>query len=160
MVSTGYAMIAVTSTFFLCRFGLRFWKSVGIQCEDFFVALSWISFLALSILYIVVAPSLYRVTKVVTSKDFPYPTMSDDELFMKKIFFANTLLLWASLWSVKIGLLALYRRLLARLKNEMRWWWAVLVFTVLVCSVAVSINPTGRFVIFTALTSNADNNRV
>ncbi|EQL31216.1 hypothetical protein BDFG_06391 [Blastomyces dermatitidis ATCC 26199] len=60
-----------------------------------------------------------------------YAEFVDDVLFIKKIFFCTTLLLWVSLWSVKFSLLVLYRRLLSRLKTEIRLWWAVLIFTAL-----------------------------
>lgn len=142
VTSTGYVMIAVATVFFASRFGLRFWKSVGVQWEDLFVVSSWMSFLALSVLYIVVTPALYRVTGATSGTFLQYPTMTEDALFMKKVFFANTLLLWISLWSVKLSLLILYRRLLSRLKNEMRWWRGALVFTILVRFVDDSTHPS------------------
>ncbi|KAL1955950.1 hypothetical protein VTO42DRAFT_7935 [Malbranchea cinnamomea] len=131
VTSTGYAMIVLASLVFLGRFGLRFWKSIGVQWEDLFIVLSWAFFLAMTILYIIVIPAVYRVTGVMAGEDSPYATMIQDALFMKRIFFATTLLLWASLWSVKLSLLVLYRRLLARLKTEIRVWWGVLIFTIL-----------------------------
>ncbi|OJD19057.1 hypothetical protein AJ78_00929 [Emergomyces pasteurianus Ep9510] len=128
--ATGYVMIALTSVFFVGRFGLRFWKSVGFQLEDLFVVLSWLSFLAMTILYLIVLPRLYRLTAFLADGKI-YDEFMDDALFIKKIFFTTTLLLWVSLWSVKFSLLVLYRRLLSRLKTEIRLWWAVLIFTVL-----------------------------
>lgn len=129
--TTGYVMIALASTVFMGRFGLRFWKSVGVQWEDLFVVLSWLSFLAMTILYLIVNPRLYRLTAFLAGGP-AYAAFADDVLFVKKIFFCTTLLLWVSLWSVKFSLLVLYRRLLSRLKTEIRLWWIVVIFTVLV----------------------------
>ncbi|KKZ68594.1 hypothetical protein EMCG_01044 [[Emmonsia] crescens] len=129
--TTGYVMIALASTVFVGRFGLRFWKSVGVQWEDLFVVLSWLSFLAMTILYLIVNPRLYRLTAFLAGGP-AYAAFADDVLFVKKIFFCTTLLLWVSLWSVKFSLLVLYRRLLSRLKTEIRLWWIVVIFTVLV----------------------------
>ncbi|KLJ09267.1 hypothetical protein EMPG_15293 [Blastomyces silverae] len=130
VASTGYVMIALASIVFFGRFGLRVWKSVALQLEDLFVVLSWLSFLAMTILYLIVMPRLYRLTGFLAGGP-PYPEFVDDALFIKKIFFCTTLLLWVSLWSVKFSLLVLYRRLLSRLKTEIRLWWVVLIFTVL-----------------------------
>ncbi|KAK2810242.1 hypothetical protein FQN50_003212 [Emmonsiellopsis sp. PD_5] len=129
--STGYVMIALASAFLLTRFGVRFSKSRGLIWEDLFVVLSWLSFLAMSILYIIVIPAVYRVSGVMSGTSPLYATMEKDALSMKKIFFATTLLLWVSLWSVKLSLLVLYRRLLAGLPTEIRLWWGILIFTLL-----------------------------
>ncbi|OJD21941.1 hypothetical protein ACJ73_06716 [Blastomyces percursus] len=130
VASTGYVMIAFASIIFFGRSGLRFWKSVGLQLEDFFVVFSWLSFLAMTILYLIAMPRLYRLTAFLAGGP-AYAEFVDDALFIKKIFFCTTLLLWVSLWSVKFSLLVLYRRLLSRLKTEIRLWWVVLIFTVL-----------------------------
>lgn len=101
--------------------------------DDVFMLLAWIFFLALAIDYVVITPILFRVTAVQLGKEMPYPEVEDDALKMIKIFFTNTLLLWFSLWSVKLSLLFLYRRLMKGLPRLMRWWWVVMGFTILVC---------------------------
>ncbi|KAL2216458.1 hypothetical protein M432DRAFT_551253 [Thermoascus aurantiacus ATCC 26904] len=130
LIETGYTMIAITTFFCLARFVLRFWKSAGFQVEDAFVLLSWIFFLVLAIDYIVVTPVMYRVTEIEAGRAPPYPTLEKDALFMIKIFFTNTMLLWAALWSVKLSLLFLYRRLLKGLPDQLRWWWGIFLFTI------------------------------
>lgn len=132
VTTTGYAMIGITSFFCVARFGLRFWKSVPFQAEDVFILLSWGVFLTVAILYIVVTPVLYRVDDVMSGKSPPYAAIEQDALFIIKIFFANTLLYWLTLWAVKLSLLFLYQRLFKGLQNQMRWWWAVLIFTIVV----------------------------
>ncbi|KAK2775263.1 hypothetical protein FQN53_003243 [Emmonsiellopsis sp. PD_33] len=92
--STGYATITPTSAFSLARFGVRLCKSRGLIWEDSFVVLSWLSFLAMSILYIIVITAGYRASGVLSGTSLPYATMEKDGLSMKKIFFATTILLW------------------------------------------------------------------
>jgi hypothetical protein len=132
LLSTAYAMIAITTTFTVIRTVLRFThRKGGLQIEDVFVMLSWSFFIALAVMYIVVTPPLYRVDRAIGTGVL-YPTMEDDALFMIKIFFANTMVFWIVLWSVKLSLLFLYRRLFEGLPDQMRWWWSVFVFTVVV----------------------------
>jgi hypothetical protein len=132
LLSTAYATIAITTTFMAIRTVLRFThRKGGFQMEDGFVMLSWVTFIALAVMYIVVTRPLYRVDKAIGTGVL-YPTVEDDALLMIKIFFANTMIFWMVLWSVKLSLLFLYRRLFEGLPDQMRWWWGVFVFTVLV----------------------------
>jgi hypothetical protein len=132
LTTVGFTLIGVTSAFCIARFSLRIWRS-SLQLDDLFMALAWVFFLALSINYIIITPVLYRVTAVQAGEGALYPEIFDDALKMIKVFFANTLLLWFTLWSVKFSLLFLYRRLMKGLPRHMRWWWVVMIFTIVVC---------------------------
>ncbi|GLA23951.1 hypothetical protein AnigIFM63326_010407 [Aspergillus niger] len=105
-------MIALSSAVVIARFSLIFWKLRSLQAEDGCILLSWACFLAMSIAYIIVTPVVYKIDAYTDGKIGPWATMLSDALFMIKVFFANTMLLWASLWSVKLSFLFLYRRLL------------------------------------------------
>lgn len=132
LLSTAYAMIAITTTVTAVRTVLLLTRrKVRFQAEDGFVMLSWAAFIALAVMYIVVTPPLYRVDRAIGTGVL-YPTMEDDALLMIKIFFANTIVFWIVLWSVKLSLLFLYRRLFEGLPDQMRWWWGVFVFTIVV----------------------------
>jgi hypothetical protein len=134
VTSTGYTMIALTSIFSLARFGARYYKQTGVQIEDFFVLLSWVVFIAMAIMYVVVTPVMYKISAMEQGEQVytNLEQLEEDALYMIKIFFVNTMLLWVVLWSVKLSLLMLYRRLFKGLPAQMRWWWLVLVFTLLV----------------------------
>lgn len=140
VTGAAYATIAITSIFCLSRFGIQVWKqktssASGFQLKDFFVLVSWLSFLALAINTIVVTPAVYRVASVMTGESRPYPAVEQDTEFQLRISFANPLLLWLTLWAVKASLLCLFRRLLKRLSSiYRRWWWAVAIFAVAVTS--------------------------
>lgn len=132
VLSTAYATIAVASVFTFARFAVRLTQpKKELEIEDAICLFSWIAFLVLSILYIVVTPTLYRVDTAVSTGNF-YPTMLKDSLFIIEIFFANTMIFWVVLWSVKLSLLFLFRRLFIGLPDQMKWWWSVLIFTGLV----------------------------
>ncbi|KAI3009643.1 hypothetical protein CBS147346_1981 [Aspergillus niger] len=124
--ATGYTMIALSSAVVIARFSLIFWKLRSLQVEDGCILLSWACFLAMSIAYIIVTPVVYKIDAYTDGKIGPWATMLSDALFMIKVFFANTMLLWASLWSVKLSFLFLYRRLLQDLPGEMKWWYALI----------------------------------
>ncbi|GLA38666.1 hypothetical protein AnigIFM63309_005971 [Aspergillus niger] len=111
-------MIALSSAVVIARFSLIFWKLRSLQVEDGCILLSWACFLAMSIAYIIVSPVVYKIDAYTDGKIGPWATMLSDALFMIKVFFANTMLLWASLWSVKLSFLFLYRRLLQDLPGE------------------------------------------
>ncbi|PWY85029.1 hypothetical protein BO70DRAFT_424358 [Aspergillus heteromorphus CBS 117.55] len=121
--ATGYTMIALSSAVVIARFSLILWKLRALQIEDGCVLLAWGCFLAMSIAYIMVMPVVYKVDAYADGEIAPWASMMSDALFMIKVFFANTMLLWGSLWSVKLSFLFLYRRLLRDLPGEMKWWY-------------------------------------
>ncbi|KAL1633671.1 hypothetical protein SLS56_002819 [Neofusicoccum ribis] len=116
LTNTGAALIVITSATVITRFSIRIWKRKPFQVEDFLVALAWASFLALTVSYIVVTPPMYHLYAVTGGEAAPYPEMMDDAMLIIKVFFYNTMLLWATLWAVKFSLLALYRRLMTGLR--------------------------------------------
>jgi hypothetical protein len=132
LTSTGIAMISVASGFMMARCVARWYKVWRFQVEDFWMLLAFIFFLAMSIAYLAVGPALFRVLAVAAGEEPIYPTILSDEDSTTKVFFANSLLLWATLWSVKFSLLFLYRRLMTGLPRYVRWWWGILAFCVVV----------------------------
>ncbi|OJZ92843.1 hypothetical protein ASPFODRAFT_278749 [Aspergillus luchuensis CBS 106.47] len=140
--ATGYTMIALSSAVVIARFSLIFWKLRSLQVEDGCILLSWACFLAMSIAYIIVTPVVYKIDAYTDGEIGPWATMLSDALFMIKVFFANTMLLWGSLWSVKLYFLFLYRRLLQDLPGEMKWWYAVLCFCIVTFIGAIVSNFT------------------
>ena len=68
------------------------------MAEDYIIAFAYALFLATTILYIVVTPTMYRISDVISGKVPPYAELLDDSLFLIKVFFANTMLFWFTLW--------------------------------------------------------------
>ncbi|OJJ42848.1 hypothetical protein ASPZODRAFT_1274109 [Penicilliopsis zonata CBS 506.65] len=140
--ATGYSMIALASIVVLARLALVLWKSRRLQVADGWLLLAWMCFLAMTVGYLVVTPVVYRVDAYEQGEIGAWPDMLDDALFMIQIFFANTMLLWASLWSVKLSLLFLYRTLLQALPDQMKWWWMALGFIIITFIGAIVSNFT------------------
>ncbi|KAL1963852.1 hypothetical protein VTN77DRAFT_7783 [Rasamsonia byssochlamydoides] len=133
VTATTYATIVIVSASCLARAGLQLWKksAARFQMEDFFVLFSWLSFLALAINTIVSTPTMYRVSSVIAGERPPYTDMEQDAEFQLRVSLANALLVLITLWAVKFSLLCLFRRLLKRLSNSyVRWWWALVIFTI------------------------------
>ncbi|OCT54352.1 hypothetical protein CLCR_00860 [Cladophialophora carrionii] len=131
LVGVGYAMIAITSIVFGARTLIRVNQPKRFQADDLFLLLAYLCFLTLSILYIVLAPTMYRITDASSGLTPIYPEILSDSLFMIKIFFANTMIFWFALYAVKFSFLSLYRRLMKGLRLYMQLWWAVVAFCVL-----------------------------
>jgi hypothetical protein len=134
LLHTSYAMITLTSTFILFRiFTTQFVRPSRWLPRDAIIYFAYAMYLVMTILYIIVTPILYRLTAVAAKTLAPYPTLKDEHRFMVKVFFCNTLLFWCILWSVKLGFLMLYKRLMEGLHNVyVKLWWAVLTFWFLV----------------------------
>ncbi|KAE8548912.1 hypothetical protein EYB25_009295 [Talaromyces marneffei] len=142
VLSTAYSTIAIATVFTAARFAVRWTQQQReFQIEDGISIFSWVSFLVMAILYIVVTPFLYRVDIAVSTGQL-YADLLKDSLFVIEIFFANTIIFWIVLWSVKLSLLFLYRRLFVGLPDQMKWWWAVLIFTILMFIGCVISNLT------------------
>ncbi|KIW72139.1 hypothetical protein PV04_00359 [Phialophora macrospora] len=131
LLGVGYTMIVVTSLVFGARTYIRVQQPKRIQSDDYFLLLAYLCFLTLTILYIVLAPTMYRVTDASSGRTPIYPEILEDSLFMIKIFFANTMIFWFALYAVKFSFLSLYRRLMKGLRLYMRLWWAVVIFCIL-----------------------------
>ena len=133
LLSTTYAVIVITSLVAIARVVTRVLRPKAWGAEDILVYLAFVFYIAMSVMYIVVTPAMFRVADVTNGAIPPYATLLDDALFLTEIFFANTMIFWFVLWSVKFSLLALYKRLMDGLHNVyVKVWWAVLVFCVLV----------------------------
>jgi hypothetical protein len=101
--------------------------------QDLFIYFAYLVYLVMTVLYIVVTPTMYRLSAVSERKLEPYAAIRDESLFMIKIFFCNTLLFWVILWTVKMSFLMLYRKLMEGLQDVyIKLWWALVMFWFLV----------------------------
>ena len=130
--ATGISMIILTSLIAGIRILLAIDQQRRFSWDDGWLLAAYIFFLAISILYIVAAHTMFKLTKVANGDLALYPTVADDGLFIQKVFFVTTSGLWFCLWSVKFSLMAVYKRLMKNLPHKIRLWWAVVIFCVLV----------------------------
>ncbi|KAL8812128.1 MAG: hypothetical protein Q9200_001272 [Gallowayella weberi] len=124
-------MITLATSFTAVRLGIRVCKRRFWWLEDIIVCLAWACCTAMTIGYICVTNAVYRISAVGTHRKPPYPELEDDFLYLVKIFFPNTLLLWTTLWLVKFALLLNCRRLVDRRSTYVVIWQIIVAITAL-----------------------------
>lgn len=126
--ATGITMIILTTFIASVRIFVSFEQQRKFGWDDGWLVAAYIFFLTLSILYIVAAPAMFRLTKLAAGQIPLYPTVADDSLEIQKIFFVTTSGLWFCLWSVKFSLMAVYKKLMKTMPHKIRLWWGVIIF--------------------------------
>lgn len=133
LMATGITMVVVTSLVAGSRLVIGILDRRKFSWDDGWLVVAYIIFMAISCLYLVASPTIFRLQDLVSGKIDLYPTVADDGLYMQKTFFVTTSGLWICLWTVKFSLLALYKKLLKLLPLYIKLWWVVVAICVLVC---------------------------
>jgi hypothetical protein len=132
-VDTSYAMVIIASVFILVRIGIQLWKRSRMELQDYLIYFAFICFFTMSVCYLVIVPKIYQIGRVTLGVIKPWPTMMDDIVRYVRMMFVTTTLFWIALWSVKLSLLALYKKLMEGLPRVyMRLWWALFIFCLVV----------------------------
>lgn len=134
ILASAYTMIVLTGLAVIARFFLRGLRREPLQLEDGFMLFAFITFSILATITIVVVPVAYQIIAVSYDLRPIYNGLFDDEEYQLKVVFASNLLFPAVLWSVKLSLLFLSKRLMYQQQVWMRRWWFVFGFVVLVSS--------------------------
>lgn len=133
LIRTNVAMLVLTSVFIVARAALQVSRRKPVEMSDGFIYFSFALYIALWTLYFFVVPPMFRVYAVVDRVKPPYKTMADDAATMLRLITAAQMCFYTLLFSVKLSLLALYRKLLAGLPSMYRKiWWCILAFCVIV----------------------------
>lgn len=128
-----YSLVVLASLFTVARAAIQIWKKKAIQAQDYLLYSAYACFLAMSICYLVIIPTIYKIGRVTNGLMAPWNTMAEDVVVYIRIMFFTTVFFWLSLWLVKLSLLALYKKLLTGLPLVyVRLWWAVFVFCLIV----------------------------
>lgn len=130
--ATAYSLVAVTSVALVGRACLAVWQRQRLQVDDIILAMSYIFFLIMAILYITAASAMSRVDEIDASRATNNHGYQNDWLYVAQVVFACNFLFWLSLWSVKFVFLLLYRRLVRGIRIYSRLWWGVVAYSVLV----------------------------
>ena len=132
-VEVSYAMIILASFFVLARVGIQIWKRKSMELQDYLVYFAFVCFLTMSVCYLVIVPKIYKIGRVTLGIIKPWPTMLDDVVVYVRMMFVTTTLFWIALWSIKLSLLVLYKKLMEGLpKMYIRLWWALFIFCLVV----------------------------
>jgi hypothetical protein len=127
------SMLVLSSAFVVARVGLQVWKRKAMELQDYLLYAAYIFFLAMSVCFLVMIPRLFAIAQATAGIIELYPTMMDDVILYFRAMFASTTLFWLTLWSVKLSLLALYKKLMEGLPAMYKkLWWAVFVFCIVV----------------------------
>ena len=132
LLSCGYSMIGIVSGFAITRIAVRLTRPKAISIEDVLVLVSYLTFLVSTVLYIHIAPTIFKVSDYVQGKIPPYAELEQDAMLMIRVFFANTLLFWCTLWLVKGSFLSLYWKVLRPNRTYRMFWYATVVICLIV----------------------------
>jgi hypothetical protein len=140
-----YPMVVLASVFMVVRIGVQVRIRV-LELQDYLIYLAFAFFLAMSICYLIAISTIFDISKVLVGLLEPWPTYQLDFLRNVRIVFITTVLFWLTLWSVKLSLLALYKKLLQGLPRVWtRLWWATFTFCIIVSSChRILFNPAKR----------------
>ncbi|KAJ5747720.1 uncharacterized protein N7511_009416 [Penicillium nucicola] len=127
---TGIALIVLTSLVVGTRFAGAIRRPKDLKAEDYLLILAYLFFLELAILYIYIAPAIFRLAALKAGTITVYPTVLEDSVHLQIVFFVTTSSLWLCLWMIKFSLLSMYKRLLVG-RPYIIAWWVILVFCVL-----------------------------
>ncbi|KAF1947957.1 hypothetical protein EJ02DRAFT_391409 [Clathrospora elynae] len=132
VLSITYSMLGFTTFVVLARVGLNILRPKRLTASDYFVFLAFAFYVIMCALYISVSPYMQRVYAVINGETPPYATMKEDAVVMTKMIFAAPCMFYLTLWSIKLSLLFLYRKLLIGIsKQYIVIWWGIAGFCVL-----------------------------
>lgn len=123
-------LLIVALSFTLPALYLKWRQKRFFEIETAFLLFGLASYITYQVDWLVMFPPMYNVNELQEGLIDIYPSFSEDLHIYILLITIGTLLLWTILWSIKLSLLFLYRRLLHGLPNQMRWWWVVFVITV------------------------------
>lgn len=112
------------------RYHVRLRRHKRLLSDDYAHLAAVIFYVSLCGMYIGDSGPMYRFIAVTSGEAPPTARLSKDFQGMMRYNFAVTSFFWAVLWSVKLNLLLLFRKLL-RDTGKMLWWWIVSVITLL-----------------------------
>jgi hypothetical protein len=132
-IQVNCSMLVLGSVFIAARVSMQVWKRKAMELQDYFLYAAYVFFFTMSICFLVMVPRLFAIDEVTAGIIEPYPTMMEDVILYFRVMFASTALFWLTLWSVKLSLLSLYKKIMEGLPTVYKkLWWAVFVFCIVV----------------------------
>jgi hypothetical protein len=136
VLKVAYFMLGLTSCVILARIGLNFVKPKRWTASDYLVFFAFACYATMCALYLSLSPYMQRLYDAANGKIPPYPGMQLETVKMTKMIFAAPCMFWMTLWSIKLSLLCLYRRLLVGLPGRYTVvWWSIVGVCLAVCIV-------------------------
>ncbi|KMU78505.1 hypothetical protein CISG_07166 [Coccidioides immitis RMSCC 3703] len=127
LVTVVLVLTCVATLIYLLAIFVR-WKHNRLrELECVFMLSAFVFYLVYEIMLLVSMPLFYRLNAVNLGLIEKYPTALQDKERFILLLFVNNLIFLFLLWSVKFGLLVLYRRLMIGLPRQLKVWLVVLV---------------------------------
>jgi len=123
-------LLIIALAFAIPAFFIRWSKKRLFEIENDFLLFGILCYLVYMIDWLVMFPPMYRVNLIALGQLKIYASFKHDLNLYLRLIFISTLLSWSILWSIKLSLLLLYKRLMRGLPAQLRWWWVVFVFTI------------------------------
>jgi Ni,Fe-hydrogenase I cytochrome b subunit len=134
--AVGYAAIAIVTVVMLARVALHTLRPRKVQAEDYCMVFAYTLFVAQCVLYIILSPIRDRVQDFTEGRTPLYPELAHDGFLVGRLIVPALIFFWFILWTVKFGLLLLYRKLIAGLPGlYTKIWWFLVVFCGIVSSI-------------------------
>ncbi|KAF2751074.1 hypothetical protein M011DRAFT_491697 [Sporormia fimetaria CBS 119925] len=125
-------MVALPSVLIVAHIALQIWQRKGREVQDWLLYVAYVFFLAQAVCYMVVIPTVYKINRVLASAAPIYEEIQPDGIFYTRMFFVTLMSFWISLWTVKLSLLFLYKKLMDRLPRiYKKLWIAVVIFCII-----------------------------
>lgn len=125
-------MVALPSVLIVAHIALQIWQRKAIEAQDWLLYVAYVFFLAMAICYMVVIPYVYKINRVLAGVIPVYAEVPQDGIFYTRMFFVTLMFFWISLWTVKLSLLFLYKKLMDRLPRVYKkLWLAVVIFCII-----------------------------
>ncbi|ELR02813.1 hypothetical protein VC83_08271 [Pseudogymnoascus destructans] len=132
------ACMVVAIAFVLTRILVRWKAGHGFGLDDYFCWAALIFYLAYSGLNFSIFPKIYMFQGIMDGKMQRPPDFAQQYTKMLRSVLATNIMFLTTLWCVKISLLLMFRRLIERVRSiYARFWYGVLIFTVVVYIIAV-----------------------
>ncbi|EUC41051.1 hypothetical protein COCMIDRAFT_107241 [Bipolaris oryzae ATCC 44560] len=132
LARTSVAMLILTSLFILSRVVLQIAKRRVFGLPDLFTYFAFSLYVSMWACYVAVIPAMFRVFGVFDGTTRPYAAAMNDARMLLRHFTAAQMLFYTLLFTVKMSLLTLYRKILVGLPVIYhRIWWGTVAFCVL-----------------------------
>lgn len=91
-----YSLVILASLFTTIRTGFRIWKKKAMQLQEYLLCSAYVWFLAMSIRYIVIITTSYKIGRVANGLMLPWSAMANDVVIYTRMMFSTTMLFWLS----------------------------------------------------------------
>lgn len=117
--------------FLIFRLSVKLRSFHKFYADDYLVTFAWAAFLGFAVLWQTKVSTLYEQYAVLSGKAIPTAGFPERIAALAHSLIPLSILFYTCLWTVKLSVLLLFRRLVTKVRRQRIWWWCILVVTVL-----------------------------